>query len=155
MFYRDQQLLGPGRLDAFICEPVHNLVQHLVLTEKGVTFAAKQEFGEGKFDFFASEDRWCRPVMVREGPDGALWIADMYRFMIEHPQWLPKEGKEEMLPHYRLGDDRGRIYRVSRTDMPAFKPARFDNLSTAELVAALDTTNGWRRDKAHQILLWR
>lgn len=155
MIYRDQILFGPGSNDAFTCEPVHNLVQHMAVTDNGVSFAAKQVFGEGKFDFFASEDRWCRPVMVREGPDGALWIADMYRFMIEHPQWLPKEGKDELLPHYRLGDDRGRIYRVSRNGMADFKPVRFDKLSTSDLVAALDSTNGWRRDKAHQILLWR
>ena len=155
LIYRDQLMFGPDSIDALICEPVHNLVQHLVLADRGVSFAAKQEFGEGKFDFFASEDRWCRPVMVREGPDGALWIADMYRFMIEHPQWLPPVGKEELLPHYRLGDDRGRIYRVSRTGMPTFQPARFDRFDPPALVAALESTNGWRRDKAHQILLWR
>ena len=155
MIYRDRLMFGPASQDALICEPVHNLVQHLVLADHGVTFTASRVPGEGKLDFFASEDRWCRPVMVREGPDGAVWIADMYRFMVEHPQWLPQVGKDELLPHYRLGDDRGRIYRVSRTGMPGFKPVRFDRLSTSELVAALDSTNGWRRDKAHQILLWR
>jgi putative heme-binding domain-containing protein len=39
--------------------------------------------------------------------------------------------------------------------MPAFQPARFDRLDTPALVAALESTNGWRRDKAQQILLWR
>ncbi len=43
--------------------------------------------------------------MARTGPDGALWVADMYRYMIEHPDWLPPAGKEDLLPHYRLGDD--------------------------------------------------
>ncbi len=155
LIYRDRLMFGPDRVDALICEPVHNLVQHLVLTENGVSFSAKQELDGGKYDFFASEDRWCRPVMVREGPDGALWIADMYRFMIEHPQWLPQMGKEELLPHYRLGDDRGRLYRVSRPGMAAFKPVRFDLLGTPALVAALEAANGWCRDKAHQLLLWR
>ena len=64
-------------------------------------------------------------------------------------------GKEELLPHYRLGDERGRLYRVSRTGMTAFKPVRFDLLGTPALVAALEATNGWCRDKAHQILQWR
>ncbi len=152
---RDRILFGGDSSDAFVCEPVHDLVQHIVLTDKGASFSGKQVFGDGKYDFFASEDRWCRPVMAREGPDGSLWIADMYRYMIEHPQWLPKEGKEELLPYYRLGDDKGRIYRVSPAGMPDFQPARFDKLGAAELVAALDTTTGWRRDKAHQMLLWR
>ncbi len=155
MIYRDQLLFGLGGIDAFVCEPVHNVVQHLALADDGVSFKGKQMPGERKFDFFASKDRWCRPVMVREGPDGALWIADMYRYMIEHPQFLPPEGKAELLPHYRLGDDKGRIYRVSRGDAPDFRPVRFDQLSTPDLVAALDSTNGWRRDKTHQILLWR
>lgn len=155
LIYRDQLLFGPGSKDAFVCDPMQNLMQHVTYADNGVTFTGKQVFGDGKFDFFASEDPWCRPVMVREGPDGALWVADMYRFMIEHPQWLPKEGKEELLPHYRLGDDKGRIYRVSRNGMSDFKPVRFDNLSVSDLVAALDSTNGWRRDKAHQVLLWR
>ncbi len=79
----------------------------------------------------------------------------MYRYMIEHPQWLPPDGKEELLPHYRAGEDRGRIYRVSREGAPAFRALRFDKMSTVEVVAALDSSNGWQRDKAQQALLWR
>jgi len=155
VIYRDNVLFDGSETHALICEPFHNLVQHALLKENGVTFTAEAVPTTDKFDFFASEDRWCRPVMVREGPDGAVWIADMYRYMIEHPHWLPQNGKDELLPHYRLGDDKGRIYRVSRTGMPTFKPTCFDKMSTAEVVAALDSSNGWRRDKAHQVLLWR
>ncbi len=155
VIYRDNLLFDRSATHAFVCEPVHNLVQHLVLQDSGVSFSAQQQFGDGKFDFFASKDPWCRPVMAREGPDGALWIADMYRFMIEHPHWLPAGGKEELLPHYRLGDDRGRIYRVAKSGMPEFKPVRFDRMNSAELVASLESSNGWIRDKAHQVLFWR
>ncbi len=113
MIYNDDLLFGRSSLThAFTCEPFHNLVQHNVLSDEGVSFKARRPVGEGQLDFFASEDRWCRPVMVRTGPDGGLWVADMYRYMIEHPDWLPPEGKAELLPHYRLGEDRGRIYRV-------------------------------------------
>ena len=52
--------------------------------------------------------------MARTGPDGALWVVDMYRYMIEHPDWLPPEGKKELEPFYRAGEDRGRIYRLVR-----------------------------------------
>ncbi len=155
MIYRDSVLFLGIETHGFVCEPFHNLVQHVRLTDNGVTFSARRATEDGPLDFFASEDRWCRPVMLREGPDGALWVADMYRYMIEHPDWLPKEGKAELLPHYREGDDRGRIYRVSRTSTPAFLPPRFDKLNTAQLVAALDTSNGWQRDKIQQLLLWR
>ena len=159
--YRDELLFGrssPGsgnEMHAFTCEPFHNVVQRNVVVPDGVTFAAKRAAGEERSDFFASEDRWCRPVMTRTGPDGALWVVDMYRYMIEHPDWLPAEGRAELLPHYRLGDDQGRIYRVFPSGTPPRKPARLDKLSTPELVAALDSPNEWQRDKAHMMLGWR
>ncbi len=127
--YRDQVLFHDGKTHAFTCEPFHNVVQHHLLEDDGVSFKAAvdvvRESSRGSApgpredsrttDFLASEDRWCRPVMVRTGPDGALWVADIYRYMIEHPQWLPQNGKEELLPHYREGDDKGRIWRVVRS----------------------------------------
>ncbi|MGI9243817.1 MAG: PVC-type heme-binding CxxCH protein, partial [Verrucomicrobiales bacterium] len=114
--YRDE-LLFPrvsGRTIAFTCAPFHNVVQRHVLLPDGVGFAGERA-DDGELDFFASRDRWCRPVMSRTAPDGSLWIVDMYRYMIEHPDWLPPEGKDELRPHYRAGEDRGRIYRVYPT----------------------------------------
>lgn len=155
MIYRGGGLFSEGEIHAFACEPFSNLVQHYRLQDAGVTFSAKRVPGLDGVDFFASADPWCRPVMVRDGPDGALWIADMYRAMIEHPQFLPPEGKQEMLPRYRAADDRGRIYRVSREGSAPYRFARLDTLSDLELVAALKSPQGWYRDKAHQSLLWR
>ena len=160
MIYRDELLFGkssPGtdEMHAFTCEPFHNLVQRNVITPDGVTFAARRASGEEHSDFFASEDRWSRPVMTRTGPDGALWVVDMYRYMIEHPDWLPANGRAELLPHYRLGEDKGRIYRVFPVGKTPRSPLRLDKLGTTELVAALDSPNEWQRDKAHMMLLWR
>lgn len=157
MIYRDELLFARSEheMHAFTCEPFHNLVQHNVVTPDGVTFKAHRAPGEEWSDFFASEDRWCRPVMTRTGPDGALWVVDMYRYMIEHPDWLPPEGRAELLPHYRLGDDMGRIYRVIPANRPPRRPVKLDNLSTADLVAALDSPNEWQRDKAQMLLTWR
>ncbi len=156
MIYRDELLFARGpEQHAFTCEPFHNLVQRNIVTDSGVSFTARRAPGEERTEFFSSEDRWCRPVMTRTGPDGALWIVDMYRYMIEHPEWLPKEGKAELLPHYRLGDDRGRIYRIFPSGVAPRKITRLDKLSTAELVAALDSPNEWQRDKAHMMLVWR
>src|SRR5690606_34371947 len=96
MIYRDELLFGGGdQQHSFTCEPFHNLVHHAVLSEDGVSFHAERAPEEQQSEFFTSEDRWCRPVMAKTGPDGALWVVDMYRYMIEHPQWLPKEGQEE------------------------------------------------------------
>lgn len=155
MIYRDTRLFSGSETMAFVCEPFHNLVQQLSLSPDKSTFSAKRVGGETVPDFFASEDRWCRPVMVRTGPDGALWIADMYRYMIEHPHWLPEEGKQELLPHYRLGDDLGRIYRIDRKGAVSTKIPDLTSLDTTALVAQLHSGNGWIRDKAQQLLLWQ
>ena len=159
-------LRGLGVQHTFTCEPFSNLVQHNLLIDDGVSFRLERDPAEAdaKTDFFASEDRWCRPVMVRTGPDGALWIVDMYRYMIEHPQWLPKEGQDELRPYFRSGDDRGRIYRIvpkttnSKTGEhdgvsdPKNFP-RLDHLSKTELVASLESSNGWQRDTAQRLLV--
>lgn len=154
--YRDEWLFGPGAdRHAFTCEPFHNLVQHNIITDDGVSFAHHRAPEESPFDFFASEDRWCRPVMTRTGPDGALWIVDMYRYMIEHPEWLPPEGKADLLPHYRLGEDKGRLYRVIPKGSTHPKAPSLAGLTTKELVGALESSNGWQRDKVQMLLLWR
>ncbi len=160
MVYRDDWLFpGVPGMQAFTCEPFHNLVHREVVVDDGVSFKAARASGEETSEFFASEDRWCRPVMVRTGPDGALWVVDMVRYMIEHPQWLPVEGRAELMPHYREGDDKGRIYRVvpaeARVGATARAVPRLGSLSSTGLVAALNSPNGWQRDKAHQLLLWR
>jgi len=147
--YRDQVLFNDDKTHAFTCEPFHNVVQHHILEDDGVTFKAVRDPVESKMDFLASEDRWCRPVMVRTGPDGALWVADMYRYMIEHPQWLPQNGKEELLAHYREGDDKGRIWRVVKDSLGSQPVFEWDNLPIK-----LGSSNGWLRDKAQMKTLW-
>jgi len=155
MIYRDNLLFEEGTINGFSCEPFHNVVQRLALERSGVTFKARREGKEKEPDFFASNDRWCRPVMVRTGPDGGLWVADIYRYIIEHPQWLPQKGKEELLPFYRHGEERGRIYRVRRTGHAPRGIPRLAGLDPPDLVAWLRSPNGWIRDKVQQELLWR
>lgn len=157
MIYRDDILFPRSGTEqhAFTCEPFHNLVQHNVITEDGVSFRFHRDPAEKELDFFASEDRWCRPVMVRTGPDGGLWIVDMYRYMIEHPQWLPQIGKDELRPYYRLGEKKGRIYRVvPNSAKPIVKVPRVSE-STDSFLQTLASSNGWQRDAAQRVLVSR
>ncbi len=151
--YRDE-LLGPEYYhNLFVCEPVHNLVEREMVTAQGSTFASRRADDEKQSEFLASEDNWCRPSMCRTGPDGALWVADMYRFVIEHPKWIPLAAQKKL--DMRAGDDKGRIYRIYPEGKQPRPIARLDRLDTAALVAALDTPNGTQRDLAHQMLIWR
>ena len=155
MIYRDD-LLFPRRdtqEHAFTCEPFHNLLQHNIISDDGVSFDFHRDPGELEYDFFASQDRWCRPVMVRTGPDGALWVVDMYRYMIEHPQWLPENGKEELRPYFRFGENHGRIYRIVPTVRGSRAMPDLRGYSAVESVALLESSNGWQRDMVQQRLI--
>lgn len=151
--YRDVRLGEAFQGNAFICEPVHNLVSRQVLTAEGTSFRARRAEDEKDREFLASADNWFRPTMVRTGPDGALWITDMYRLVIEHPKWIPAEWQQRL--NLRAGDDKGRIYRVFAEGHRPAPPSRLDQLSPVEWVELLESPNGWRRDMAHQLLVWR
>ena len=99
-------------LTALICEPVHNLVSRVILEPQGVTFAGHRREDEMESEILSSTDNWFRPVRVIEEPDGSLLICDMYRMVIEHPEWIP-EAWQAQLDLY-AGHDQGRIYRLKR-----------------------------------------
>ncbi len=156
--YRDGLLfdMEPGLSHAFTCEPFHNVVQHHVLTRDGTTFVGRRASQDGDRDFFASADRWSRPVMTRTGPDGALWVVDMYRYMIEHPDWLPAEGREELKPFYRAGEAYGRIYRVyPKGRRPGGARTVLDGLEDTALLEAMESENGRVRGLAQQRMVER
>jgi putative membrane-bound dehydrogenase-like protein len=151
--YRDD-LFGPQfSRSIFISEPVHNLVHRQVLEVDGVTFKSRRAPEETNSEFLASSDNWFRPTMLATGPDGALYVADMYRLVIEHPQWIPMEMQKRL--DLRAGADKGRIYRVLPENAPRKTIPNLAKLSAPELVAALDSPNGWQRDTVQRLLLER
>jgi putative membrane-bound dehydrogenase-like protein len=149
--YRDD-LFGPDfATSLFISEPVHNLVHRMVLAQDGATLQGHRAPDEMDREFLASSDNWFRPTMLRVGPDGALWIADMYRAVIEHPEWIPDDVEAKL--DLRAGHDQGRIYRVYPSDRRPRPIPRLDRLDTPGLVAALESPGGWARDTAQRLLL--
>lgn len=147
--YRGRALGKDYDGNAFVCEPTGSLVHREILTDSGVTFASRSA-REGR-EFLATPDSWFRPVNLEVGPDGALYVVDMYRAVIEHPQFMPSELQNRA--DMRLGDDRGRIYRITpvgkRPKSP--KPA-LSKATSAELVELLRHENGWWRDTAARLL---
>ena len=91
--------------------------------------------------------------MLRTGPDGALWVADMYRAVIEHPEYIPVDWQKRL--NVRAGDDMGRIYRV----YPVGQQRRARSHDSIDWIlpgwSRARHTNGWQRDMAQQMLVWR
>jgi putative membrane-bound dehydrogenase-like protein len=151
--YRDE-LFGPDfATSVFISEPVHNVVHREVLEPDGATFTSHRAADEQSSEFLASTDSWFRPTMLKTGPDGALYIADMYRFVLEHPEWIAPETQSRL--DLRAGADRGRIYRVKPSGATLHPIPKLAKLDDAALVAALDSPNGWQRDTAQRLLFER
>ena len=124
--YRDD-LFGPEfATSLFVSEPVHNLVHRMVLEPEGVSFRGHRGPNDANREFLASSDNWFRPTMLKTGPDGALWIADMYRAVIEHPEWIPDDWEKRL--DLRAGSDQGRIYRVYPVDKKPRPIPRLDKL---------------------------
>ena len=149
--YRDEVFGQEYQDSVLICEPANNVIHREVLQTDGVSFVSHRAESETNSEFVASSDNWCRPVMVKTGPDGAIYFADMYRLVIEHPEYFPDELKHR--PDLRAGEDKGRIYRIYPEGAKLRPIPRLDRLSTKELVAALDSPNGWQRDTVQRLLV--
>jgi putative membrane-bound dehydrogenase-like protein len=144
------------RGNSFVCDPANNLVHRDVLVPAGATFVARRAPGEESCEFLASTDNWFRPVHLAPGPDGALYVLDFYREVIETPLSLPKDIKKRLNLQSR---GRGRIWRIV-ADTPAAKeqarrrPA-LHRAATRELVDLLADPNVWWRLTAQRLLVER
>jgi putative membrane-bound dehydrogenase-like protein len=134
----------------FVCDVVTNLVHRDLVREAGPTFRAGRGPEEQGCEFIASRDPACRPVGLEHGPDGGMYLIDMQRDVIEHPNYIPAATLAKL--DLRAGSDRGRIYRiVPRGGLePPGRP--LDGLAAIELVAELDHPFRWRRETAHRLL---
>ena len=136
----------------FIAEPVHNLVHADRITDKGATFNASRVYQ--KKEFLASTDAWCRPVQFYIGPDGALYVIDYYREIIEHPEWMSDSVNNSGALYN--GSDKGRIYRVTPVNagkMNWCSQLKLGQASTEELVKTLTSNNIWWRRNAQRLLV--
>jgi len=135
----------------FVAEPVHALVHQDLISESGATFIARRAHPD--VEFLASTDAWFRPVNFYVGPDGALYVMDFYRLVIEHPEWMSTEAQKS--PDLTKGIDRGRIYRIVPDGSPAPKPVKLGAASNSELVRELANPVVWWRRTAQRLLVDR
>ena len=105
-------------------------------------------------DFIASTDERFRPVNFSTGPDGALYVVDMYRGIVEHHSLISAYLREVIKSHQLEGPyDYGRIYRVVPIDKPAPRVAQIARMTNAQWVEHLGDANAWWRETAQQRLV--
>lgn len=136
--------------NAFVAEPSANLIKRNILADSGYKVTGKQAY-ENK-EFLSSIDERFRPVSLYNGPDGALYMIDMYRGIIQHKTYLTDYLKKEIVKRALSKPlNCGRIYKIFPTGKkttPVIMPQK-----PVELVNMLTVSNGWLRDKAQQMLV--
>ncbi|MGV3686267.1 MAG: DUF7133 domain-containing protein [Daejeonella sp.] len=136
--------------NVFVAEPAANLIKRNVLKTNGFYTSGQQAY-EGR-EFLVSMDERFRPVSLYNGPDGALYILDMYRGIIQHKSFLTDYLKGEIKKR-NLEEfvNCGRIYKI----VPKGASSRQTAIPSdpQKLVGLLSSPNGWMRDKAQQMLI--
>jgi putative membrane-bound dehydrogenase-like protein len=134
----------------WVADVVLNLIHVDKISEKGSSYQASRLMD--KREFLASTDRSFRPVNMTVGPDGAMYIVDMYRQVIEHPEWIPDEIEKTL--DLNAGKDKGRIYKITNEKFSnSFDVTQFN---TAEgMISSLKHSNQWVRKTAHRLLIDR
>lgn len=144
-------LFGPEYEDnLFVCDVVLNLIHRRILEPNGTTFTARRD-DFAKTEFLASTDRAFRPVNMTVAPDGSLWVVDMHRTVIEHPEWIPDEFLKNM--DVNAGKDQGRLFRISPTARVSRRMPSFPHTRPDSVVAALEHPNQWWRMTAQRLLV--
>lgn len=147
---------------AFVNEPTIRLTHNAIIEPNGAGFSEKDGW-----NFLASSDEWFGPVQAEVGPDGAVWIADWYNFIIQHNVFVERQAPSRMIlpfedqPHgqgnafqSKLRDtNHGRIYRVVYKDGSGDKPMKLSKEDSKGLIAALKNDNMFWRMTAQRLLV--
>src|SRR5690606_11548905 len=140
----------------FIGDVSGNLVHRdvIAVVQDSVMRIAQRDGDEKSREFLTSTDPWFRPANFTVGPDGALYVIDMYRQHIEAPPFIPEDLKVGM--DFLAGNQMGRIYRiVPRNTKARSMPPDLRRMESGDLVRLLSHPGGWWRLQAQRILFER
>lgn len=154
MVYRGDRLPSELYGNVFVADPAANFVSRIVLSDDGTTLRAKKAYENA--EFLASTDERFRPVYISNAPDGALYIVDFYRGIIQDRASTTIYLRDHITSR-KLDQPTGlgRIYRVVHESTRLDSTAPFASATPAQLVEALSHPNGWRRDTAQRLLVER
>ena len=153
--YRGQQLPAEYYGNHFSVDNAQNMVHRCLLVAEGAGYTARRPREDEKTEFLTSTEQWFRPVNLETGPDGALYVVDMYRGIIEDYSAIPRYLQQLYVNSIIAGSDRGRIWRVVHDPAPRTKQADLTEASDEQLVEMLSETNAWNRQTAQNLLVGR
>ena len=137
----------------FSVDNAQNLIHRCILERQGAGYSVRRPSRDEKVEFLASTEGWFRPVNLTTGPDGSLYVVDMYREIIEDYSAIPRYLQQQ----YGLitGSERGRIYRIVAEGAVRSPKVVLDRAPTDELVGRLSDPNVWWRKTAQRLLVER
>ena len=155
LLYLADSLPKPFHGNYFICDPSQNLIHRAQLTRSGPGYRLQRFHEEAKTEFLTSTDQWFRPMNLQLGPDGSIYVVDMYREIIEDFSAIPRYLQQQY--GLVMGKDHGRIWRISTLFRSPKKeqdnwPAQ---MTSQELVKQLANDNIWWRQTAQRVLVER
>lgn len=152
LIYRGNSLPESYSGNAFVCEPTGNLIKRNSVLEEAFMLSAESVYKNR--EFLASTDERFRPISLASGPDGALYVVDMYKGIIQHGPYMTDYLREITLKR-KLDKpiNMGRIWRITTKNKTNTKSVDFSKLSPDELVKLLNHPNGWTRDMAQRLLV--
>ncbi|MBI3863622.1 MAG: c-type cytochrome [Planctomycetia bacterium] len=157
--YRADAFPAEYRGNYFVCDPANNLIHRSLLERRGAEYVARRPAENENSEFVASTDQWFRPMNLGVGPDGALYIVDMYREIVEDFSAIPRFLQQQYAESLIAGKDHGRLWRLSWQAGPAAArgavPVRLNSATPGELVKHLDHPNPWWRETAQRLLVER
>ena len=152
LVYRGGSFPEKYNQNVFVCVPEANLIKRNTLNFNNTQTVANQAI-EGK-EFIASTDEGFRPVNIFNGPDGAMYIVDMHRGIIQHKAYI-SQYLAEQLAGKKLDtlQNAGRILKVVNKTSKLNPIPDLSKATTKDLVALLGHPNGWLRDRSQQLLM--
>jgi putative membrane-bound dehydrogenase-like protein len=118
--------------NAFVADATANVIHRIVLRDNGLDVVGERAADEARSEFVSSADLQFHPMQLANGPDGAIYVADV-----------------------RTGGESGRIYRIIPANFVQPKAMHLRRAPTSELVQVLASVNSWQRETSARLLYER